>query len=142
MFHEFFPGIRLRTSNLQIDHLSGDASTETPGLAQVKCETIGNILRQGGQTGCEDGAELGKRIALWASRASDIDNGKSLVRIVQLSCEEIPDVVKEAAKAVEAEKRAKVEKELDHLRASIRRSVASISDGLEGLRSDRCCGGF
>ena len=64
------------------------------------------------------------------------------MRIVQLSCEEIPDVVKEAAKAVEAEKRAKVEKELDHLRASIRRSVASISDGLEGLRSDRCCGGF
>jgi hypothetical protein len=51
----------------------------------------------------------------------------------------MPDVVKEAAKAVEAEKRAKVEKELDHLRASIRRSVASISGGLGGLRSDRCC---
>ena len=41
---------QLTRETLQIDHLSGDASTETPGLAQVKCETMGNILRQGGQT--------------------------------------------------------------------------------------------
>lgn len=73
-----------------------DASEETPGLVQLKRDTMMNIMQSRARLTVHGGTELGERISLWASMDSKTGNGEALVRTVQLLSENMPDVLQAA----------------------------------------------